>query len=177
MGNRSLFLAAALAIALPAAAMPEPPGLAPALRAPANEAPAFVLTGNGVYIYQCRQSSLDPNAYEWGFIVPDATLYEGTRSVARHATVGLYESMSDRSSISGVVRGSQAAGTANLPWVSMRAQPLSESGMFAGITTIQRVNTNGGAAPGGGCGPDNVGAEARVAFQADYYFYKQRGAP
>ena len=177
MGNRSLLLAAALLVSLPAAAIPEPAGLALGLRAPANEAPAFVLAGNGVYIYQCRQSALDPNLYEWSFIVPDATLYEGTRSVARHATVGLYESMSDRSSISGVVRGSQAAGTANLPWVSMRAQPLSESGMFAGVTTIQRVNTNGGAAPGGGCGPDNIGAEARVAFRADYYFYKQRGAP
>ena len=150
MGNRSLLLAAALLVSLPAAAIPEPAGLALGLRAPANEAPAFVLAGNGVYIYQCRQSALDPN---------------------------LYESMSDRSSTSGVVRGSQAAGTANLPWVSMRAQPLSESGMFAGVTTIQRVNTNGGAAPGGGCGPDNIGAEARVAFRADYYFYKQRGAP
>jgi hypothetical protein len=177
MGNRSLLLAAALAFALPAAAIPEPSGLALGLRAPANETPAFVLTGNGVYIYQCRQSALDANLYEWGFVVPDATLYEGTRSVARHATVGLYESMSDRSSISGVVRGSQAAGTANLPWVSMRAQPLSSNGLFAGVTTIQRVNTNGGAAPGAGCGPDNLGAEARVAYQADYYFYKQRGAP
>ena len=177
MGNRSLILAAALSLALPAAAIVEPPGLAPGLRAPANETPAFALTGSGVYIYQCRQSTLDANAYEWGFIVPDATLYDGTRSVARHATVGLYESMSDRSSISGFVRGSQAAGAANLPWVSMRAQPLSENGMFAGVTTIQRVNTHGGAAPGGSCGPDNLGAEARVAFQADYYFYKQRGAP
>src|SRR6188768_349676 len=135
MGNRSLLLAAALAFALPAAAIPEPSGLALGLRALANETPAFVLTGNGVYIYQCRQSALDPNLYEWGFVVPDATLYEGSRSVARHATVGLYESISDRSSISGVVRGSQAAGTANLPWVSMRAQPLSSNGMFAGVTT------------------------------------------
>ena len=177
MGNRSILFAAALALALPAAAIPEPAGLALGLRAPANETPAFVLTGNGVYIYQCRPSALDPNLYEWGFVVPDATLYDGTRSVARHATVGLYESMSDRSSISGIVRGSQAAGTANLPWLSIRAQPLAESGMFAGVTTIQRVNTTGGAAPSGGCGPDNIGAEARVAYQADYYFYKQRGAP
>ena len=101
MGNRSLLLAAALAFALPAAAIPEPSGLALGLRAPDNETPAFVLTGNGVYIYQCRPSALDANLYEWGFVVPDATLYEGTRSVARHATVGLYESISDRSSISG----------------------------------------------------------------------------
>lgn len=175
MGNRSLLIAAALAIALPAAAITEPTGIAPSLRASANEAPAFVLNGNGVYIYQCKQSALDPNAYYWSFVVPDATLYEGSRSVARFATVGLMEALGDRSSISGVVRSSQGAGPANLPWTLMQAQPLAETGMFAGVTSIQRVNTSGGAAPVGGCGPDNTGDEARIAFQADYYFYRRRG--
>jgi hypothetical protein len=64
----------------------------------------------------------------------------------------------------------------NLPWVLMRAQPLAETGLFAGVTSIQRVNTLGGATPTSGCGADNVGDEARVAYRADYYFYKPRGA-
>jgi len=174
MGNRSLLFAAALA-ALPAAAITEPGGIAASLRAPASEAPAFVLNGNGVYIYQCRQSISDPNTYVWAFVVPDATLYDGQRSVARHATIGLFESLSDRSSVSGVVRSSQPAGGANLPWVLIRAQPIGESGLFANVSSIQRVNTTGGAAPSSGCGPDNVGEEARVAYQADYYFYKRAG--
>jgi hypothetical protein len=174
MGNRSLLLAAALA-ALPAAAITEPGGISASLRAPASEAPAFVLNGNGVYIYQCRQAISDPNTYAWAFVVPDATLYDGSRSVARHATIGLYESLSDRTSVSGVVRSSQPAGGANLPWVLIRAQPIGESGLFANVSSIQRVNTTGGAAPSSGCGPDNVGEEARVAYQADYYFYKRAG--
>ena len=177
MGNRSLLLAAAVAFSLPAAAVPEPAGLSQSLRAPANEAPAFMLSGNGVYVYECRQSALDPNAYEWSFTVPDATLYDGSRTMARHATVGLFEATSDRSTTSGIVRASQAAGVANLPWISMQAQPLSAEGLFAGVTSIQRVNTKGGAAPTSGCGPSTLGGEARVAYQADYYFYKQRGAP
>jgi len=176
MGHRLLLLAAALSAIPAAAAIAEPDGIAASLRAPASEAPAFVLNGNGVYIYQCRQSVSDPNTYAWAFVVPDATLYEGTRSVARHATVGLYEALSDRSSVSGVVRSSQAAGTANLPWVLIRAQPIGESGLFANVSSIQRVNTTGGAAPTSGCGPDNTGEEARVAYQADYYFYKRTGA-
>jgi len=174
MGNRLLLLAAALA-ALPAAAITEPGGIAASLRVPASEAPAFVLNGNGVYIYQCRQAISDPNTYVWAFVVPDATLYDGPRSVARHATIGLYESLSDRTSVSGVVRSSQPAGGANLPWVLIRAQPIGESGLFANVSSIQRVNTTGGAAPSSGCGPDNVGEEARVAYQADYYFYKRAG--
>ena len=174
MGHRSLLLAAALA-ALPAAAITEPGGIAASLRVPASEAPAFVLNGNGVYVYQCRQALSDPNTYVWAFVVPDATLYDGPRSVARHATIGLYESLSDRTSVSGVVRSSQPAGGANLPWVLIRAQPIGESGLFANVSSIQRVNTTGGAAPSSGCGPDNVGEEARVAYQADYYFYKRAG--
>lgn len=169
-------LAAVLLAALPAAAISEPAGLDPRMRASGDELPAFMLSGNGVYIYQCRASFANPNVYEWGFVGPDATLYDGSASVARHATVGLYESLRDASSISGVVRGTQPAGAANLPWVMMRAQPLSEDGMFAGVTTIQRVNTDGGAPPAAGCDSGNVGAEARVAYRADYYFYKSRRA-
>src|SRR5689334_20892911 len=65
MGNRLLLIAAGLALALPAAAIPEPAGIAANLRAPANEEAAFVLHGGGEYIYQCQQSVLDPNAYQW----------------------------------------------------------------------------------------------------------------
>ena len=176
MRHRPILAAALLAVALPAAAISEPAGLDARLRASSNESPAFMLTGNGVYIYQCRASFLDPNVFEWAFVAPDATLYEGASSVARHATVGLYESLRDSSSTSGVVRGSQPGGGANLPWVMMRAQPLSQDGMFAGVSSIQRVNTVGGAPPAAGCGSDNVGEEARVAYRADYYFYKPRAA-
>jgi hypothetical protein len=48
--------------------------------------------------------------------------------------------------------------------------------MFAGVTSIQRVNTTGGVAPPGGCSAANAGAESRVPFTAQYYFYKRRGA-
>ena len=175
MGNRFLLAVTGLALALPAAALTEPAGLAAPLRVSDAESPAFVLNADGVYVYQCRQSLTVPTAYEWAFIVPDATLYDGNRSVARHSSAGIYEALSDRSSVSGIVRGSQMAGAANLPWVLIRAQPLSENGIFAGVTSIQRVNTSGGAAPATGCDANNEGAEARVAYRADYYFYKRRG--
>jgi hypothetical protein len=163
-----------LAAALPAAAAIAPPaGVAPALRASAAEEPAFVLSADGVHIYQCKP--LDGSGrYAWVFTAPDATLYEGSRSVATHKSPNLWESLSDRTSVTAVVRSTQPAG-GNLPWTMMNAQPLGSGGMFAGVTSIQRVNTQGGAAPAGGCGPDTDGDESRVAFRADYYFYKQRG--
>lgn len=165
-----------LAAALPAAAAVAPPaGLAPALRASAGEEPALVLSAEGVHVYQCKPVDAG-GRYGWVFTAPDATLYEGGRSVATLKTPNLWESMSDRSSVAGVVRATQAAGGGNLPWAALNAQPIGTSGLFAGVTSIQRVNTQGGVAPASGCGPANDGAESRVAFRADYYFYKRRGA-
>jgi hypothetical protein len=177
IGLKNLTLAAAAVLALPAvAAIPPPAGLAPALRVSADEEPAFMLSGNGVQVYECRLGLAEPNTYVWAFVAPEATLYEGSRTAARMASPNLVESASDRSSVSGFVRSMQPAGGNNLPWTVMRARPIGEDGQFAGVTSIQRVNTSGGMAPMGGCNADNVGAEARAAYSADYYFYKRRGA-
>ena len=165
-----------LILALPAAAAIAPPtGTAPALRASAAEEPSFMLSADGVHIYQCKQVDAS-GRWGWVFTAPDATLFEGSRTAATLKTPNLWESLSDRSSVSGVVRATQPAGAANLPWAVLNAQPLGASGMFAGVTSIQRVNTTGGVAPADGCGPASAGAESRVAFRADYYFSRRRGA-
>jgi hypothetical protein len=176
--NRITDLALALALAgLPAAAaISEPAGLGAGIRATADEEPAFMLSASGAHVYHCKATPNDPNAYAWYFVGPDATLSEGSRSVGTHKAVNLWESTSDRSSVSGVVRSSQSGGANNLPWTLYRAQSLGASGMFAGVTSIQRVNTSGGAAPSTGCAAANAGAESRSNFTADYYFYKRRGA-
>lgn len=164
-----------LAAAPAAVAIPEPGGLSAVLRASAEEEAAFRLTADGVLVYQCQAMAVDPSSYTWLFVAPDATLYEDTRSIGILQTPNLWESLSDRSSVSGTARTTQPAGAGNLPWVLYRAQPLAASGMFAGVTSIQRVNTSGGTAPPGGCGEDSEGEEARVPFTADFYFYKRRG--
>lgn len=166
-------LAAALA-ATPAFALLEPQGLGPNLHAGANERPAFVLSGNGVMIYQCKATLANPNVYAWFYVAPDATFYEGNREIARMTTPNLLESLDDGSSVSGIVRAAQASPGA-LPWTFAQAAPIGETGLFANVSSMQRVNTRGGLPPAAGCNADNDGAESRVAFNADYYFYR-RGA-
>jgi hypothetical protein len=169
--------AAALGLAaVPAlAAVTEPAGVARNLRAGADEEPAFMLSANGANVFQCNARIGEPGAYAWSFVAPDATLLEGTRAAGSHRAPGQFESDSDRSSVSGVLQATQPGGRDNLPWARMRAVPAGDSGMFAGVTTIQRVNTSGGVAPADGCAAASVGNEARVNFTADYYFYKRRG--
>lgn len=159
-----------------AAAVAEPSGLTAALRAPDDEQAAFMLRAEGVHVFECKASVPGPTGFGWQFVAPDATLYEGSRSIGSHKTANLWESTSDRSSVSGTLRATQAAGADNIPWALFRARPLAPTGLFAGVTSIQRVNTSGGAAPAEGCTASGVGREARVPFAADFYFYKRRGA-
>jgi len=172
--NRSGLLVV-LCLAWPAAAaVPEPGGIAPALRALPGEEPAFSLRADGVQVYQC--SPLPTGGYGWAFEAPDATLYDGAHGVARMATPNHWESLDDRSAVTGIPRRMQGAGGGNMPWELLGAMPAGEEGLFAGVTSIQRVNTRGGAAPTTACDDTHVGEEARTAFTADYYFYKRRGA-
>jgi hypothetical protein len=167
----------ACALALPAAAaIPEPSGLARTMRVLPGEEPAFALTADGVQVYQCQQVPGDAAAYAWFLVAPDATLYDGPASVARMASPRHWESLYDLSSVSGIPLRLQSAGAENLPWELMRAVPVGTSGIFAGVSSIQRVNTRGGAPPRDGCDATHLGDEARVAFSADYYFYKPRAA-
>jgi hypothetical protein len=116
-----------------------------------------------------------PGGFAWVFLNPDATLFEGARSIGTHLTPGMWESSSDRSSASGRVLATQPAGPGNLPWALYRTQSSGDGGLFSGVTSVQRVNTAGGVAPTAGCNDTTVGRETRVDFSADYYFYRKRG--
>ncbi len=175
MSHRPRNLLLCLAVVLPAAAAIAPPSNLPqSLAAPPTLEPSFMLSGSGVQIYQC--ALLAANTWGWAYVTPDATLYEGTRAVGTHKSPDVWESTSDRSSVTAVPRTSLPAGAGNLPWQAMRAAPLSPTGIFANVSFMLRVNTSGGVPAATGCGPENVGVEARVAFRADYYFYKPAGA-
>jgi hypothetical protein len=173
--RKALYAMATLAALPPWAAVAPPAGLTAVITAPANEAPAFALRAEGVHVFECATLAGSPDRYAWSFTAPDATLYDAGRPVARQVTGNTFEALSDRSTVAGVVRGRQDGGANNLPWLLMRAQSTPDAGLFAGVTSIQRVNTTGGAAPVEGCNDTNVGKEARVPFAAEYYFYRPAG--
>jgi len=169
-------LALSLPLATPAwAAVSPPAGLTSSIMASADEEPAFMLRGEGTHVFECKPLPGDPNRYAWFFSSPDATLYDAGRPVARNASENMFEALGDRSTVTGSIRARQDGGSNNLPWVLLRAQSTADAGLFAGVTSVQRVNTSGGVAPDTGCDANNAGKEARTAFRADYYFYRRRG--
>jgi Protein of unknown function (DUF3455) len=174
--NRHALAMLTLAAAIPcaAAALAEPTGILDALRAPAGEQPDFVLNAQGVQIYVCKPRPNDAYAYQWTFVAPEATLIDNGTAVGHHGAGPIWESKLDRSSVKGAVLQRQDGGAGNIPWLLLAATPAEGSGKFAGVTSVQRVATQGGVEPAGGCDASNAGKEVRVPYSADYYFYKRK---
>jgi hypothetical protein len=76
--------------------------------------------------------------------------------------------------VKGAVRERQDGGAGNIPWLLLAGTPSEGVGRFAGVTSIQRVATRGGAEPTTPCDASKSGQEARVNYTADYYFYKRK---
>ena len=121
----------------------------------------------GVQIYTCRVKS-DGN--KWGFKAPEAELIDAQgKPFARHYAGPTWEA-SDGSKAVGTISATEPAPQANaIPWLLLTAQS-SGSGVLAGVRFVQRIDTSGGAKPSGACRSD--GAEQRVAYTANYVFYR-----
>ena len=59
----------------------------------------------------------------------------------------------------------------SIPWLLVKVVSHDGNGILSRVTTIQRLNTKGGKAPGSGCDSDHVNQEVRVPYSADYFFY------
>ena len=168
-------LAAATLVAA-CAAPPAAPTLAipDRLQPPATESFALVTAARGVQIYACRAKG-DGSGHEWAFVAPEADLYDtrGQR-IGRHFAGPRWES-NDGSRIVGTTRErAEAPAPGAIPWLLLDAKPEGATGAFSGYTSVQRVNTVGGAAPTAGCDASAVGATARVDYLADYRFFARR---
>ncbi len=179
MGRRSsqprkAWGAIAAAIAAPAwAAIASPAGITPRLAPAATEEPAFMLRAEGARVFECKPLADETGRYAWTLLHPEADLYDAGRIVGRQLAGPTWEATGDRSSVSGTLRSREDRG-GGVPWALYRGTSAGESGLFAGVTSVQRVNTSGPPAPQAACDATRVGEEARVAFAADYYFYRPR---
>jgi len=143
-----------------------------ALAAPANQKLVLEARAEGVQIYRCKQSAADPSRYEWAFEAPEAELFDaGGTSVAKHYAGPTWEGR-DGSKVVGEVRAHvDAPQPGAIPWLLLAAKSNAGSGTFATVKSIQRVNTEGGAAPVGGCPPEMAGQAVRMPYKGVYRFF------
>ena len=145
------------------------------LKPPANEELAVIVFALGVQTYECRERKEQAGAWEWAFVGPEAELFDQRMTrIGRHYAGPHWEAL-DGSKVRGSVKASAEATRAHsIPWLLLTAKSVGPDGAFSKVTSIQRVDTAGGVAPGGGCSGASTGMRVGVDYLAYYYFFAPR---
>src|SRR5438105_3811419 len=96
----------------------------------------------GAQVYECKAS---PDAkLGWQFREPIATLIVDGNTVGRHYAGPNWE-LADGSAIVGKVVSNAPGTDANdIPWLKLNVAAQRGNGTLTGVTTVQRINTQGG---------------------------------
>ena len=138
-----------------------------AIAAP-GEAIVLTLHAEGAQVYECRSGS--DGKSNWGFREPIATLLADGKTVGRHYSGPSWEH-NDGSAVVGKAAGNAPGTTANdIPWLKLEVISRRGSGILSGVTTVQRINTQGGKFDGA-C--DKAGATHSAPYSADYVFLRK----
>jgi hypothetical protein len=130
---------------------------------------AMMLTGRGVQIYTCAAQG---GQTAWRLKAPDADLFDAQGHLAGHHSAGPSWRAADGSTVTGEkLVDSAAPAPGAVPWLVLHAKSHSGSGVFTGVSTITRSQTEGGAAPKTGCDSAHKGAETRIPYSAIYTFF------
>ncbi|HEX9295788.1 MAG TPA: DUF3455 domain-containing protein [Polyangiaceae bacterium] len=153
------------------------PAVAAGLEAPQGSTLVARYYAKGSQIYSCAASASDAGVdggttYAWVFKAPEATLYDGTCAVLGSHYAGPTWKSSDGSAVVGSRVGSAPSPNANsIPLLLLKAVSNSGEGIFANVSAVQRLDTNGGVAPSDGCTASTINTEQKVSYTANYYFY------
>ncbi|MFC7513557.1 DUF3455 domain-containing protein [Herbaspirillum sp. GCM10030257] len=144
-----------------------------AIKVPSGNKVALETVGVGEITYECRDKANAAGQTEWVFVGPKAALNDrgGKQLGSYYGPPATWEAM-DGSKVTGAQLAVAPAGTGNLPYQLVKANPASGSGLMNGITFIQRVALKGGVAPASECKVATKGKREIVRYQADYIFWK-----
>ncbi|MBX9711126.1 MAG: DUF3455 domain-containing protein [Xanthobacteraceae bacterium] len=141
--------------------------LPPAIQA-VGETVVLTLHAEGAQIYECKADETGKLA--WVLREPTATLILDGKTVGRHYAGPNWE-LSDGSAIVGkAVATAPGATGKDIPLVKLEVISARGSGQLTGITTVQRINTEGGKADAPCV---KAGAYFSAPYAADYVFLKK----
>jgi hypothetical protein len=139
------------------------------IRAPENEHVVLRVHAKGDQVYVCQQG-VTRNA--WRLKEPDAELFDQEGKLAGKHFGGPSWQMNDGSKVRGEAEANAPSpDKGSIPWLRVKVVSHDGNGVLSPVTTIQRINTKGGAAPDTGCNEANGAKELRVPYEADYLFY------
>ena len=173
-------LAAALCTALLGACASGPTTQPNARPVPANLQPAdseraaFTWHAVGSQIYECRAA--DKGGWAWVFVAPEADLFNPKNEKAGTHGAGPHWAALDGSRTVGTVKArADGERPADIPLLLLTARSAGTPGRMAAVTSVQRLNTEGGNAPATGCAVQaDAGKRVKQGYTADYVFFTAR---
>jgi Protein of unknown function (DUF3455) len=155
---------AAVVVGLCSAQVETQPSAPENLKPPAGEHLRAHARASGQQIYVCDGS-------KWVLSGPDAKLFDRAgRTVGSHFAGPTWQ-WSDGSEVTGRPIASATPDSESIPWLLLTATGHSGDGVLKNVSSIQRLQTNGGKAPTKGCDRSHLGQQARISYTADYFFY------
>ena len=160
-------LAIAAGALLESGAMAQAPQVPASVAAPGEKTIATV-EGVGAQVYECKAGS--DGKLAWSFREPIAALILDGKTVGRHYAGPTWENV-DGSKIVGKAVGNAPGATADdVPWLKLDVVKHQGRGILSPVTTVQRLDTHGGALSGS-C--DKAGDFKSVAYSATYVFLRK----
>jgi hypothetical protein len=126
------------------------------------------LHAEGAQIYDCKAGA--DGKLAWAFREPIATLLDHGKTAGRHYAGPNWE-LSDGSAVTGKVAGTASGATAaDIAWLKLDVVSQRGTGTLTGVTTVQRINTQGGKLEGA-C--ETAGTYRSAPYSADYVFLRK----
>jgi hypothetical protein len=159
-------LALLLLAGSPVTARAETP-LPAAIEAP-GEAIVLAVHAEGAQVYECRAGA--DGKLNWAFREPIATLLVDGKTVGRHYAGPSWEHADGSAVVGKAVGNAPGAKPNDIPWLKLDVASRRGSGILSTVTTVQRINTQGGKLEGA-C--DKPGTFKSAPYSADYVFLRK----
>jgi len=147
------------------------------LKVPPGNYLVYHVYAKGFQIYKCTRLKSDSSKFEWTYVAPQATLFADSvfeKPVGKHYGGPVWEN-SDGSKVDAEkIQQFVSADSRAIPWLLLKSTSHSGSGVFAGITFIQRINTIGGKALSVKADRTHFGHEIKEAYTAEYLFFRPK---
>ena len=143
------------------------------IRVPVDQEAVLTAHATGSQIYVCRLAK--DSKPTWTLRAPEATLQDTHGvTIGRHYAGPTWRD-NDGSEVTGTVSAQvNSPDPHSIPWLLVTVTQRHGNGALSRVSTVQRVHTEGGAAPVTGCSESELGIEMKVPYTADYYFYAPR---
>lgn len=141
------------------------------IAAPSGEEVVLLAHASGSQIYTCQAGT--DGKLSWVLKAPEAELYDQQGAIIGHHFAGpTWKDGAGNEVTAKATAKVNSPDPNSIPWLLLTATGHAGNGTLSRVTTIQRINTQGGQPPPpAACSAAQQNVEIKSTYTASYYFY------